>query len=78
MTSPRRPAEQRLGTLGHEQEPAVGVASVDDVRRGLDELAEARLGLAELALQALALAHVADRAVRAERTGRSRRGARSR
>ena len=60
----RRPAEQRLGALGHEQESAVRVASVDDVRRGLHELAEAGLGLAELALQAVALAHVADRPVR--------------
>ena len=61
----RRPAEQRLGALGDEQEAALGVGAVDDVRRRLHELPEARLGLAQLAFEAVALAHVADRAVRA-------------
>ena len=64
--SRRCPAEERFRALGHEQEAAVGVAAVDDVRRRLDELAEARLRLLQLALEPVALAHVADRAVGAD------------
>ena len=59
----RRPAEERLGALGHEQEPALGVAPVDDVRAGLDQVAEARLGRLELVLETLALGDVAGDAV---------------
>src|SRR5215204_3254475 len=47
----RTPADERLGSLGHEQDPAVGVALVDDVRRRLDEMPEAGLGFAQFPLE---------------------------
>ena len=37
----RGPAKEGLGTFGHEQEPSLRVAAIDDVRARLDELAEA-------------------------------------
>ena len=42
-----RPAEQRLGRVGHEREDALRVGAPDDVRRRLDEAAEARLLLGD-------------------------------
>ena len=68
-----RQPEQALGALGHEQEPAVRVAAIDDVRRRLDQQAEARLRFAQLALEPVALAHVADRAVGPDEARRPRR-----
>ncbi len=59
----RRPAEQGLGALGHEQEPAVRVAPVDDVGRGLDEIAEARLGGLQVVLETLPFGDIAGDAV---------------
>ena len=58
-----RQPEQALGALGDEQEAAIRVAAVDDVRRRLDQLPEARLGFLEVALEAIAVAHIADRAI---------------
>ena len=46
-------------------EPALGIDREDDVRRVLDQEAEAFLRFAELPLQARLLAHVANAAVRA-------------